>query len=318
MLGFLSETYRHLRNYRYQVSKNAPYDVRFYNFWDQDNPDMWLYQFIHSRGLLEGTEKKVCFYSTFGQRSIIGRTKGDVNIFFTGENLKTGHHHRFFSDHYLSEDAIDFAMGFEYFEDLRYLRFPLWIMYMFDADSDDGAIIKRCSDLRFPHIGRHHKFASLISRGDVLGIRTEMFNALSAIETVDCAGTFMHNCDDLWELFSNDKKNFISEYKFNICPENSNCSGYVTEKIFQAIDAGCIPVYWGSFNNPEPEVVNPNAVVFWNKEGNNDAALRLIAELNHSRVKYEEFACQPRLKDGAENYVLDKFHVLESKIREIL
>jgi len=38
----------------------------------------------------------------------------------------------------------------------------------------------------------------------------------------------------------------ISKYKFNFCPENSMFNGYVTEKPFQAMLSGSIPIYKGA------------------------------------------------------------------------
>lgn len=314
----LLKTYRQYCAQQHQLRKNAPYDIRFYNFWDQDNPDMWFYKFIHSRGLLDGKDKRISFFSTFGSRSVIRRAKGDVNIFFTGENLKTGKHHRVFPDHFLNEESIDFALGFEYFDDVRYMRFPLWMMYMFDPESNEESIIRRCEELRYPHGGRHQRFACMISRVDVLGIRQAICEQLSGVGIVDCAGKVLHNCDDLWKVYADDKHRYISEYKFNICPENSNCAGYVTEKVFQAIDAGCIPIYWGSYNNPEPEVLNRDAILFWEKDGDNSTTIDLIADLEGSPALYEEYAHQARLKEGAEDVVLERFGELERRIKDLL
>jgi len=42
------------------------------------------------------------------------------------------------------------------------------------------------------------------------------------------------------------KLNTISEYYFNFCPENTYADGYITEKIYQSLYAGCIPIYWGN------------------------------------------------------------------------
>ena len=44
-----------------------------------------------------------------------------------------------------------------------------------------------------------------------------------------------------------DKLETLSRYKFNLCYENnSGTVGRITEKIFNAIKAGTVPVYWGS------------------------------------------------------------------------
>lgn len=45
------------------------------------------------------------------------------------------------------------------------------------------------------------------------------------------------------------KHDVLQNYKFNICYENAkNITGYITEKIFDAFFAGCVPVYWGPDN----------------------------------------------------------------------
>ncbi|HEB7719163.1 TPA: hypothetical protein RZJ63_001717, partial [Campylobacter jejuni] len=41
------------------------------------------------------------------------------------------------------------------------------------------------------------------------------------------------------------KLEWLRNYKFNLCFENSSAPGYTSEKIFQAFAAGCIPIYWG-------------------------------------------------------------------------
>ena len=45
------------------------------------------------------------------------------------------------------------------------------------------------------------------------------------------------------------KKDVLKNYKFCICYENMrDVNGYITEKIFDAFFAGCVPVYWGAKN----------------------------------------------------------------------
>lgn len=43
-----------------------------------------------------------------------------------------------------------------------------------------------------------------------------------------------------------DKTHVLSQYKFAFCFENSIFEGYVTEKIFDVMFAGCVPVYCGA------------------------------------------------------------------------
>lgn len=45
-------------------------------------------------------------------------------------------------------------------------------------------------------------------------------------------------CSSKWEV--------LSKYRFSLCFENMPMTGYVTEKIFDCLYAGTVPVYWGA------------------------------------------------------------------------
>lgn len=48
---------------------------------------------------------------------------------------------------------------------------------------------------------------------------------------------------------TNNKYDTLSNYKFSICYENAfGFPGYITEKIFESMASGCIPIYWGDSN----------------------------------------------------------------------
>ncbi len=55
-----------------------------------------------------------------------------------------------------------------------------------------------------------------------------------------------------WPSYGGAVKNKLSllkEYKFSICYENAQgIPGYITEKLFDSLSAGCMPVYWGAPN----------------------------------------------------------------------
>jgi len=265
--------FKSLRIYQEQKLISKPYQVKFFNFWQVEIPDMWFYRFVQSRGLLKNSDLTIAFFSVFGTRRVINWNKSDVKIFFTGENVQ-----RFgsYSDHALDYRMIDLSLGFEYLNDSRYLRFPLWLTDMFEPESSEEEIRKRCAELSKTDFGERNGFAALISNGDESGLRRNMCESTSTVREVNCAGSFMHNDDSLWQEYKNNKADYLKNYRFNICPENTNTNGYVTEKIFQAIASGCIPVYWGSNNNPEPEVLNHDAILFWQFDGNNSSVLDFI------------------------------------------
>jgi hypothetical protein len=44
------------------------------------------------------------------------------------------------------------------------------------------------------------------------------------------------------------KYELLQDYAFNLCPENSLYPGYITEKIPEAFNAGCLPITWVDTN----------------------------------------------------------------------
>lgn len=304
--------------YEAQERKNGSSQVRFYNWWNAaDYSQMWLYRFVQNTGLLEGTDKKLNFCSTFAEREVLKHVKDGVKVFFSGENLHLPWVAPY-ADALLGDKDCALSVGFDCFEDKRYMRFPLWLTYVFEPTLDEKQIRERCAQLRYPEIGDRDKFACLIARADESGLRTEMYKAMNEVGKVDCPSGLFHNDDSLKEQFEDDKVKYMRQYMFNICPENSNAYGYCTEKVFEAIAAGCVPVYWGDYNKPEQRIVNPDAVVFWNKENGGKEVMAKIRELSKDKKQLEAFMMQPRLLPTAEEEVMRMMREFYERLKELM
>lgn len=315
-IGRVRRIYKQYLDNRRQLQVQAPYQVQFYNCWDQPNEQMYWRQFIEAKKLLL-EDKKIAIFSVFGDRSLIQKVNADVKIFYSAENLKRSNFSQY-ADHALGENSIDLAMGFEVFEDPRYIRFPLWMDYMFPADSTEETIRAKCAKLRFPiSTQENRRFCSMVASNSADGLRDEMFNAISRIAHVDSAGRYLHNDDSLVTQFADNKLAYLQSYLFNICPENTAAYGYTTEKIFEAISCGCIPIYWGA-ELADKAVINTDAIIFWDRENQGREALSKIAELHANPKMQEEFLAQPRLTPYAEEYILDTFSTIDSKLRAII
>lgn len=144
-----------------KIREQSVYSVQFYNCWDQPNAQMYWNQFITAHNLLPAG-RITAFFSVFGDRAIIDKVHADAKIFYSAENLKRDDFAQY-ADHGLGNPSIDFAMGFEVFEHPRYLRFPLWMDYMFPADSSEEDIHAQCRKLRFPNIEGKDKFCCMIA-----------------------------------------------------------------------------------------------------------------------------------------------------------
>lgn len=299
-----------VNNYRYNFGSN----IKYYNFWKGEKPEeIWFSRFINSRNL--GHRKKIYFFSVLGDINNIHLRKGKTNIFFSGENM--------YSDRFASYRAFcekqhfDLYIDFTSYVNKNSIRFPLWLMYMFKPEVDYNDIKTRVEQLRYPKFEGRQRFCSLVASHDFNGIRGKMFEALSSVDKVVSAGIFRNNSDELHSDYENNKHDFIKQFKFNICPENSNHPLYVTEKIFQAIDAGCIPIYWGGDNNPEYNILNKDAIMFWNEDDNTEL-IKTITKINTDRQAYNNFAKQPRLLNGTEDIVIEMFISLEKAIRDVI
>lgn len=309
---FVKQEKRVKLDYKKQ-SENTVGNFTLYNWWP-DEASSWFV--LRYQDLIKETNKKINLCSVFGQKEVLNNVAG-IKVFFSGENI-----HRIpydvYSDYLLADKTTSLGLGFDCFEDARYVRFPLWILYMFKPTSSREDIIERCKELRYPEVSGKTRFCSMVASHDFNEIRKNIVEDLNAIERVSCGGKYLHNDDSLKTEYNDNKIQYLKSFYFNICPENSNCCGYVTEKLFEAISAGCLPIYWGSFNAPEPRILNPEAILFWNKDKDNNAVVQRIERLISSPHELNELLHLPRLQKEAEDVVWEMFEKLDSAIVQLL
>jgi hypothetical protein len=109
--------------------------------------------------------------------------------------------------------------------------------------------------------------------------RVKFFTELTNYKKVDSCGKFMnnlgYNCPGTYE--SKEYHDFISQYKFMICFENSSVKNYLTEKLINAYKCGTIPIYWGCTNLEE--YVNMDAILYLKPGYSDDDMRALIKEI---------------------------------------
>jgi hypothetical protein len=136
----------------------------------------------------------------------------------------------------------DWAFGVEHDEYVghpRYMRLARW--------GDDTYLLKQ--DKNWSEILRRKtRFCAFIYATEV-PYREAFFRALSRYKPVDSPGVSMNNMPGIdpvpgqrdWNV----KIEFLRDYKFVVAFENSSSAGYNTEKLTHAVQADCIPIYWG-------------------------------------------------------------------------
>lgn len=288
---------------------------RQYNQWGDDLDKAWLVRFL--RYHFPENSIPVNLFGPLGTPFFVKKKFGGVKVFFSAEDVEHPWTklNLYYGDYCMNN--VDLALGFGEHDNKKYLRFPYWILTTFEPEYTEDDIIKKIREINAFNCGKTQECV-LINKHDPKGTRELIYNDIKTIMDVRLAGAWRNNTRDLWNKYNNDKEAYLKTFKFNICAENDNTENYVTEKLFDAFMAGCIPLYYGSNNNPEPGLINKNAVIFWQRNGDNKKNLQLADELNRSIKKYEEFVAQPRLLPKAEEYVIDRYNKLREKFVELL
>jgi alpha(1,3/1,4) fucosyltransferase len=211
----------------------------------------------------------------------------------------------------------DYAMTCHYLEDPRHLRLPYYALYapesLDNAHEDPAAIL--AAKTRF--------CAFVVSNAGKRKTqkRVDFFHQLSRYKRIDSAGKAFNNIGGpLPDWMA--KLEFLRTCKFNIAFENKTLPGYTTEKIVEAMQARCVPIYWGSPRIHEE--FNSKSFLNYFDFPNEEALIERIIELDRDDAKYLEVLRQPYFHNNQPNEFfskerfLDFFeHILMTPIRPV-
>jgi hypothetical protein len=303
--------------------------VHYLNWWSNDGEayDAFTYIIKHcSKQYEKFDDSKIYIYSLFGSIENLKKDVDGVKIYFTGENTRQ----RF--TEYKDEDDISKYVDIicSFFKTTeRSVRFPLWCLY-YKFYSKGLFTLKESETSR--HVG-----ASLIARHDFYRNRIPLVQkfmnyGLPVYTTLQIPGTYGVRLGP--EPI--DKVNFIKNFYFNICPENTEEEGYTTEKIFQCIDAGCIPIYntlrpvekgilnqERIFSDVTPELIQNATIIqkmdIWDKDALVNIFLiylRFWIQLKKCyTTKYGELELNKESIEGAIIYTVDTYNKEESEVK---
>lgn len=137
--------------------------------------------------------------------------------------------------------------------------------------------------------------------------RERFFRALERYKPVAAPGRAMNNCADLAVRESVDwqaqKLGYLGQFKFTISFENSLRPGYATEKLYDALRADTVPVYWG-----DPllgRIVNPDAMIVVGGDWEREVLPWL--RLPERRIPYRPYLRDPALPNRVAGRLNDMF-----------
>lgn len=311
----------------FKANKDINYkSILYVNWWSIDAQSFWFTKLIDS---IDTGDLRIRFYSVFGPRKRVNEVFDGIKIFYSGENLepfeinKNANHYFVYMvkkriskyGNYCIGD-VDLSLGYAIRKETNYLRIPLWIIDNFEPTQSLSDIQKKLDGIEYQKkLTSRINGAVLMCSHDDGGTRKEIIDKLNEIMVISLPGKYMHNTGDLW---ISDKIAYLEKYKFCICPENVDAIGYVSEKLIDALKAGCIPIYVGAKKKAEIKIFNQSRIIYWNIGGDNIQNIQLIRELLEDESKYLKFAGQPLFCNDAGYYIFDIIDNIKNYIVKIV
>ena len=240
-------------------------------------------------------------YLIFGDRNFGGNNvnynnKNCIKIFYTGENERPHNY------------QCHYAITFDHIDDDRHYRLPLYVIYDHDNKKRNVPHADNCRR-SLDALAKPKDFCSFIVKNPGCEKRNNFFHRLNAYKPVTSAGPLFNNHPPLarGEDSVKSKLEFLPKYKFNLCFENSSYAGYATEKLYEALVGGTIPIYWGS-----PTIdcdFNTRAFLNWHNYQDDDKFFDAIVQLDNDYEKYVDMYFEPMHWEFSKNkyYDLDRF-----------
>tara|TARA_R110000824_G_scaffold240980_1_gene429631 strand:+ start:5331 stop:6254 length:924 start_codon:yes stop_codon:yes gene_type:complete len=282
--------------------------INFVDFWPNfQKTDNYFYHLLSLKYQVEIEEEDpdIVFFSVdyFKSRErnkyLNHRSK---KVFFTGENVRPNFDGPASIEHpNYSIGLADIAFTFDYSDDPRNYRLPLWAFYTdwfslgYNENRDPAYLVPLERILNRVHIPKSRFCNFLFSNNS--GERVNILRVVEQYNAVTCAGSLLNNTgykipgrgDQIQKI------EFISKFKFTIAAENSKHDGYTTEKMIHPLSVGSIPIYWGS--DRVTEEFNEKAFINANKMSQSDL-LESILELDSDDSLYRKMINEPIFPDG--------------------
>lgn len=250
-----------------------PLRLAFSDHYPEFRPEScWVARALRERfavEIVQPTDKpSVLVYGDFGEShwGFVGK-----KIYLTGENMLPD----------FGQCDLAFTPA-EIPDEPRAVRIPYYAQVVHEPErllgTMSAAAVASCLD--------RSGFCSFVASNPRSPERNRAFKALNRRRQVSSGGRLFNNTGGPVP----DKAAFLRRFRFDLAFENSASPGYVTEKLIEPLQAGCIPIYWGA-----PDVArdfNPRRMVHardfrtWDElaahvlqlDGDRDARMAILRE----------------------------------------
>lgn len=174
-------------------------------------------------------------------------------------------------------DHVDICIGQESVKRMpraNYFRLPAWCLRLFGlfpSLEQIQAKIDELEALRKANPFARKEYMACLTNKDNRFFAKGSLDIFTMIHDIDpylkhlpikFAGNYAHNDDRLAQVYQGDKLAYLQNFTFHLCPEQINLHSVVSENLALALEAGCIPVYWGDLAE-DKQYFNEKAMIIY-------------------------------------------------------
>jgi alpha(1,3/1,4) fucosyltransferase len=253
--------------------------IKFVDFWyGFHSTENYFYKLLALKYNVEISDTpQILIYSCYGKEYL---KYNCTKIFYTAENLRPDF------------TGCDFAITFDYNNDRRHFRLPLYAIYIDQAGSVEQMLKNNTRDEAVNIWRGKTKFCCMVVSNGHSKKRLDFFEKLSKYKMVDSGGKIMNNVGGPIK----DKMDFIKDYRFVIAFENASSIGYTTEKLIEPFLTNSIPIYWG--NPVVHRDFNEASFIHLHKLKTEEELIAEIIKIDSDEEKAIEILTQPKFLNG--------------------
>lgn len=253
--------------------------VNFVDYWsDLTDENNFFLQLLQKNYHIEiSNNPDILFYSCFGAEHLQYNCK---KILYLAENRSFGYRNYDFSFSFLETTDKNFYLP--HFVDYE---------HFFEFVKGNNTIITTYREKE------KKEFCAFIASNKKSTERIRFVQKLMKYKRVHCYGSVLYNMEEKKSTLANkgnkvidrrkEKNDIIKQYKFTIAFENTRSYNYVTEKIYQPLLVGSIPIYWGAPNIAD--LFNPQCYINISDFDSFDEAIEWIARVDQDNELYQSY-----------------------------
>lgn len=233
-----------------------------------------------------------------------------------------------------TEDSFELCLSPYRNEDSKHIRLPTWMTFidwfndsiqlntLNTNDNPNRMPLKLAMTVHPTSFYDRNEFCAFVVSNPISQFRNDAFTALNSYKKVNSGGDLYNNIGERLNLKypgggcgDIPKYDFFSKHKFSLSFENSQASGYITEKVLHAKMAGCVPLYWGDKNTDTDFV--PDSFINLSYLESPEQIIKVVQYIETHPDMCAKIANTPILNEEKKQKALDIISIISKRLLEI-